>query len=90
MSPLVFISHASADRKLADAICVALELRGIPCWIATRDVPWFQKAAQQGLAISQLNIGFLYQDGLGVGQDYSQAMTWYQKAAQQHLPPRNF
>ena len=39
MSPLVFISHASADRKLADAICVALEHRGIPCWIATRDVP---------------------------------------------------
>jgi hypothetical protein len=34
----VFISHAKADRKVADAICTALEARGMACWIATRDV----------------------------------------------------
>lgn len=34
----VFISHSSADSKLAYAICDYLEERGIPCWIAPRDV----------------------------------------------------
>jgi hypothetical protein len=34
----VFLSYASADRAAADAVCVALEARGIPCWMAPRDV----------------------------------------------------
>jgi TolB-like protein/Tfp pilus assembly protein PilF len=34
----VFISYASPDRALADAVVEALERRGIPCWIAPRDV----------------------------------------------------
>ena len=38
MAPSVFISHASRDRKVADAICAALESRGFDCWIAFRDV----------------------------------------------------
>lgn len=35
----VFLSYASADRPAADAVCVALEARGIVCWMAPRDVP---------------------------------------------------
>jgi len=34
----VFISHSSADSKLAFAICHYLEEKGIRCWIAPRDV----------------------------------------------------
>src|SRR5579863_2382500 len=34
----VFISYASADKVTADAVCVALEAAGVPCWIAPRDV----------------------------------------------------
>jgi TolB-like protein len=34
----VFISYASADKSIADAVCAALEPAGIPCWIAPRDV----------------------------------------------------
>lgn len=34
----VFISHSSADKTAADAVCAALEVRGIRCWIAPRDV----------------------------------------------------
>ena len=34
----VFISYATADRKQALAVCDALELQGIGCWIACRDV----------------------------------------------------
>jgi len=34
----VFISHSSADRNVAEAICHRLEARAIPCWLALRDV----------------------------------------------------
>lgn len=34
----VFISHASKDKTISDAICAALEGAGIRCWIAPRDV----------------------------------------------------
>jgi mannitol/fructose-specific phosphotransferase system IIA component (Ntr-type) len=34
----VFISHASSDKAIADAVCVALENSAIRCWIAPRDV----------------------------------------------------
>jgi len=34
----VFVSHATTDRKQALLVCKALEDRGTPCWIASRDV----------------------------------------------------
>ncbi len=36
--PLIFISHSSKDKLIADAICARLENQGIRCWIAPRDV----------------------------------------------------
>jgi TonB family protein len=44
---------------------------------------WFRKAADQGDAAAQNNVGWLYQNGWGVQQDYSKAMAWYRKAADQ-------
>ena len=38
MSHDVFLSHASSDRHAAEQICAALEMRGIRCWIAPRNV----------------------------------------------------
>lgn len=38
MSHDVFISHSSKDKVMADAVCAGLEVRGIRCWIAPRDV----------------------------------------------------
>lgn len=35
----VFISYASSDRSIAEAVCSELERRGPRCWIAPRDVP---------------------------------------------------
>ena len=35
----VFISHSSADSKLAYDMCDYLEEKGISCWIAPRDIP---------------------------------------------------
>jgi TIR domain len=35
----VYISYSSKDKAVADAVCAALESRGITSWIAPRDVP---------------------------------------------------
>ena len=38
MDPRVFISYSSLDKAVASTICRAIEGRGHPCWIASRDV----------------------------------------------------
>jgi len=38
MDSKVFISHASKDKPIADAICERLESEKIKCWIAPRDI----------------------------------------------------
>lgn len=37
-SQLVFISHSSEDKNIADAICAWLERESVRCWIAPRDI----------------------------------------------------
>ncbi len=44
---------------------------------------WFRKAAEQGLAIAQFNLGVMYDEGRGAPQDYAEAVKWYRKAAEQ-------
>ena len=46
---------------------------------------WYRKAAEQGLARAQCNLGFCYENGTGVPQDYAKAVEWYRKAAEQGL-----
>jgi hypothetical protein len=43
----------------------------------------FRKAAEQGDASAQSNLGQMYTDGAGVRRDYKQAVFWFQKAAVQ-------
>jgi TIR domain/F5/8 type C domain len=38
MKRVVFISHSSADRAIAERLCTYLERNGVGCWIAPRDV----------------------------------------------------
>ena len=49
-------------------------------------VRWYRKAAEQGYARAQFNLGLRYDHGQGVPQDVGQAMSWYRKAAEQNLP----
>jgi TPR repeat protein len=42
--------------------------------------PWFRKAAEQGLPGSQMTLGMLYEQGLGVPKDENEAKRWYEKA----------
>lgn len=38
MKRIVFISHSSADRAIAERACAYLEQNGVACWMAPRDV----------------------------------------------------
>ena len=44
---------------------------------------WFQKAAAQGYAGAQCNLGLMYQNGEGVAKDLIKAADWYEMAAAQ-------
>ncbi|WP_432760534.1 tetratricopeptide repeat protein [Neisseria lactamica] len=44
---------------------------------------WFRKAAEQGNAKAQFNLGLMYANGQGVRQDDAQAVQWFRKAAEQ-------
>lgn len=51
---------------------------------------WYQKAAEQGLARAQADLGNLYRNGAGVPQDYVQAFQWSMAAAVQGDPEGQF
>jgi TPR repeat protein len=44
---------------------------------------WYRKAAEQGLAEAQHDLGVMYDKGRVVPQDYTEAVKWYLKAAEQ-------
>jgi len=52
----------------------------------TQAVFWWRKAAEQGEAQSQNNLGVFYAQGLGVERDFAQALYWFKKAAEQGYP----
>ena len=43
-------------------------------------VQWYRKAAEQGYAGAQNNLGVMYEQGQGVLQDLALAQEWYGKA----------
>jgi tetratricopeptide (TPR) repeat protein len=46
-------------------------------------VEWYEKAAEQGHADSQLALGYLYSTGEGVKKDMKTAKKWFESAAEQ-------
>ena len=46
-------------------------------------VKWYRKAAERGDATGQVNLGYMYKNGLGVEKDFSEAVKWYRMAAEQ-------
>jgi TPR repeat protein len=46
-------------------------------------VSWYRKAAEQGNADAQFNLGVCFDIGQGVVKDEEEAMSWYRKAAKQ-------
>ena len=49
---------------------------------------WYRKAADQGNARAQYNLGTLYEAGNGVEKDVDKAVEWFRKAAKQGEPGR--
>ena len=45
---------------------------------------WYEKAAVQGHAKAQNNLGVMYGLGQGVAKDLSKAREWFEKAATQN------
>jgi TPR repeat protein len=43
-------------------------------------VIWFRKAAEQGDAVAQNNLGVMYANAKGVRRDSAQAVNWLRKA----------
>lgn len=50
---------------------------------AAKSFDWFRKAAEQGLAEAQNELGRCYLNGEGVEKNLDQAFAWFQKAAAQ-------
>ncbi len=44
---------------------------------------WYRKAAEQGFADAQYNLGLAYLHGQGVKKDDQEAADWFRKAAEQ-------
>ena len=44
---------------------------------------WYRKAAEQGNALAQYNLGVMNEKGQGVPKDDKEAVKWYRKAAEQ-------
>jgi len=49
----------------------------------TEAVKWYRKAAEQGEANAQSDLGIMYHHGNGVPQNYAEALKWVRKAAEQ-------
>lgn len=83
--------------RVLAAIAIVLALAGTPALagdledgeklLKSKDYPRaiisFRKAAEQGNAGAQVNLGSLYAEGKGVARDYKQAVMWFQMAAAQ-------
>ena len=48
-------------------------------------VKWYRKAAEQGGAKAQYNLGLCYHKGIGVEHSHTEAVKWWRKAAEQGL-----
>lgn len=46
-------------------------------------VKWYRKAAEQGNNTAQFNLGYMYDEGVGVSKNDVEAVKWYRKAAEQ-------
>ena len=56
------------------------------CGVVQNDataVEWYRKAAGQGYANAQCNLGVMYAKGCGVLQNDATAVEWFRKAAEQ-------
>ncbi|GHT43958.1 hypothetical protein FACS189454_00160 [Planctomycetales bacterium] len=82
----VDVLRAEAERNNPVAQCVLGE-RYYNRQDKVEAVIWFRKAAEQGYAPAEYNLGLCYANGDVVAQDKAEAVKWFRKAAEQgHAP----
>ena len=47
-----------------------------------QEIQWMHDAAQNGNADAQLELGLVYEYGIGILQDEAEAVKWYKKACE--------
>ena len=60
--------------------CICTRTRGRP--VGVDDTSLLRKRAEEGDVESQIKFGMLYHEGVGVQQDYMEAVKWYRPAAE--------
>ncbi len=92
------------DRKASIATIKALKAEDVPevlrraeagdataqSMLGTEAAIWFRKAADQGEAQAEFDLGRMYDSGQGVVLDHAEAARWYTKAAEHELPDAQF
>jgi TPR repeat protein len=90
-SPGTVVYCAGPHCNGANKAALRLARLGLPVYDDGDGVPqdyaealkWYRKAADQGNASAQFNLGKMYDNGQGVPQDYVQAHLWLNLAASQ-------
>ena len=73
--------YPNLENELASAAKAVQETEGTGKWSGLK---WYEKAANQGHANAQCNLGFMYEHGRGVEKKNERtAADWYKKAADQ-------
>ena len=79
------VSNTDQTNKLLSKILETINKRSNPTQDDATAFSEYRKAADQGDANAQNNLGIMYYMGRGVAQDYAAAISWYRKAADQGL-----
>src|SRR5208283_4132294 len=74
---ICFLVGATAFQSLAQ------ETNSSPNATNSMTVEELKTKAESGDAVSQINLGKMYENGQGVSQDQTEAVKWYRKAAVQ-------
>ncbi len=91
--PTRSIEEVRRDAEMGDSnwqSVLAFLYTRVPLSNLDEAVKWYRKAADQGYAPAQFNLGWMYDRGEGVPQDYAEAVKWYRKAADQGLSIAQF
>ena len=86
LKSLLFLSLLFLSLSASAQTAEELKAKGDEYYYAgdyTKAVEYYQKAAEQGNAAAQYNLGVYYYNGEGVPQSYTEAVKWFKKAAEQ-------
>ncbi len=71
------------DKAAAQGLVIAPDNPEMATYRRVRKLNLYEKAAAQGNAEALNRLGMIYEQGIGVPQDYGKAVEWYEKAAAQ-------